>query len=443
MNSTRRLLVLALVASSLSATLAAAPASAAMRSWVGRVTFVSDGDTFEIDLNRDGVADEVIRMVGINTPEGHYRKGRVWGGTCHSLAARNFLANKIEGKRVELRAQNPASTASYARRLRFVHLLDGTDVNALMLKKSFAVAYPHEQEPARNARYTQLANAAARNGQRIWNPKACGRGPKQYLDPYLKVRLRWDANGNDEENLNGEYTRIENSHPTEALSLKGWILRDTSSYYYFFKDRAVVPPKGSVTVHAGAAPSTHGDGWSEDGKRVHYHYYWAHSCRIAPECRSKSLFNNAYLADGTPVGDGAYLYDPDRDLRKYMNYPCYGTCVDPKGQSLELKVQAVSPPGEGMNGEWVKLRNIGSARVDMSGYMVVSGPWTYEFLRGSYIDPGEVLTLYVGSPEATHPLPDRLHQYWRQTKERGIFAGSGETLKVESMEMRLVKKLSW
>jgi hypothetical protein len=41
-----------------------------------------------------------------------------------------------------------------------------------------------------------------------------------------------------------------------------------------------------------------------------------------------SPFENA-TDDGRSLGDGAYLFDPQGDIRAWMTYPCVGTCPQP------------------------------------------------------------------------------------------------------------------
>lgn len=442
MKTSRRFLSVALLLSCITAGLGAPPASAALKSWTVKVIKVDDGDTFKADSDGDGDIDYVVRMIGINTPEGRFASKGVWNpdyGTCHSKAARDRLAKLILGKRVVLKASSFASTGAQNRKLRFVHLLDGRDVNAIMLRESWAVAYPNDIEPSRNKAYITLARAAknAATPRRVWNPAACGEGPNQ--DMQLKVRLRWDANDNDETNLNQEYVRIENPNPiafelnTSGAANGGWVLRDSSSEYYYFKPGVAIPANGSLTVHTGS-------GTDGAGSELHKRYYWN---------QTRSLFGNETTSRGQTLGDGAYLYDPridqnrGRDLRFFMEYPCLSNCADPIGQKLELTVNYDGPGNDDKfpKGEWVNIRNTDPLEtVDISGYMVESHPWTYEIERDTTLAPGERLRIYGGKD-----TPTRLAQYWGNTT-KSMFAmpeDGGDTVRIRSMEGKLAKRFRW
>ena len=43
------------------------------------------------------------------------------------------------------------------------------------------------------------------------------------------------------------------------------------------------------------------------------------------------------------MGDGAYLFDPQGDLRASMTYPCRIACTDPYQGAVERDGQAARP----------------------------------------------------------------------------------------------------
>lgn len=98
-------------------------------SCFGKQTFVArviDGDTFETE------SGEKVRLIGINAPEMSDFFGQ---------EAKEYLSGLIEGKLVELRADNLSNDRDrYQRLLRYV-IIDGIDINNMMVSEGFAFAY--------------------------------------------------------------------------------------------------------------------------------------------------------------------------------------------------------------------------------------------------------------------------------------------------------------
>ncbi len=104
------------------------------------------------------------------------------------------------------------------------------------------------------------------------------------------VNINYDAEGNDNENPNGEWVEIKNTGST-AVNLKGFVLEDESQHKFIFPDFVLNPGK-TVRVYSGSGTST-----SES-------LYWG----------SKSaIWNND--------GDTACLYDSNGKLIDTYKYP--------------------------------------------------------------------------------------------------------------------------
>jgi hypothetical protein len=121
----------------------------------------------------------------------------------------------------------------------------------------------------------------------------------------LGLTVHPNAKGNDFENVNGERVKITNYDPVTPVALDGWWVRDSALRRYYFPAWAVVPPGGSVTVRVGIGTDTETT------------FYWG---------LSSPVFENA-RPDGRGMGDGAYLFDPEGDLRAWMMYPCRFACT--------------------------------------------------------------------------------------------------------------------
>lgn len=95
-------------------------------TWI--VTRIVDGDTIEV-RNESGWED-VIRLIGIDTPE---------NGRCGFQESSQFVTELLEGKAVELVEGGTQNTDRYGRHLRYVEIKD-IDVGRALLDAGWAIA---------------------------------------------------------------------------------------------------------------------------------------------------------------------------------------------------------------------------------------------------------------------------------------------------------------
>ena len=120
------------------------------------------------------------------------------------------------------------------------------------------------------------------------------------------------------------------------------------------------------------------------------------------------------------MGDGAYLFDPQGDLRAYMTYPCRVTCTDPYQGAVEVTAK---PRGR----EVVTVRNTAAFAIDLDGYRLHSPPYGYAFPRESVLQPGEEMTIETRGD----PLEDSsLEKHWGLPKS--ILNDGGDKIRVTS-----------
>ena len=269
--------------------------------WTGTVTFVADGDTLDVDVAGDGTRRPVrVRITGIQAMEQtvYASDPRRRRGECHALAATRRLERLISrsGGRVRLAAQEPASRSGTRMRRSIAVRFGGGwhDVGPILVGEGHALWLPNPVEHAWNAELARLSEDAARAGRRLWDPDACGPGPE--APGALGLVLKWDADGDDARNVNGEWMRVVNRSGA-PVPLGGWWVRDSHLRRFRFPAWAVVAPGSAVTVHVG--------GGSADGSAFHWGL-------TAP------AFENADPSRG--MGDGAYLFDPHGDLRAWVIY---------------------------------------------------------------------------------------------------------------------------
>ena len=117
-------------------------------------------------------------------------------------------------------------------------------------------------------------------------------------------------------------------------------------------------------------------------------------------CLKESAFENVTAGFGT-MGDGAYLFDPQGDLRASQIYPCLVACSDPLAGKVRLDVQP-------RRDESISIANTSGGPVDLGGHLVklhnAGKPdqfvFGYPFRPGTVLAPGETLRIDPGgSPD--------------------------------------------
>jgi hypothetical protein len=166
------------------------------------------------------------------------------------------------------------------------------DTGSVLMREGLTLWFPDIDDYAWNAAYRRLQQQAALAHRGLWNDHACGAGPDAGVK--LGVHVNWDAPG-----PNGEWVRIDNHDPFTTVSLADWWVRDSGLRRFTFPPGTAVPPMGHVTLYVGSGTS--------DGSNFHWGL-------------PTSIFDQE-LDDERAMGDGAYLFDPQGDLRAADVYP--------------------------------------------------------------------------------------------------------------------------
>lgn len=117
----------------------------------------------------------------------------------------------------------------------------------------------------------------------LWAPDACGTAVSAEVQI---VHIEYDAPGNDNFNLNGEWVEILNGDET-AVDLTGWVLKDESaSHRYTFPNGFTLQPGATAFVYTGCG---------QDSATA---LYWCES--------GSAVWNNS--------GDTGFLLDPSGNL---------------------------------------------------------------------------------------------------------------------------------
>ena len=193
---------------------------------------VIDGDTLILE-NGDRV-----RLIGINAPE----KNQFYYGE-----AKEKLKEMVEGKVILLESDR-VDKDKYGRLLRYVYL-NKTNVNLYLVLNGYAISYPFEE----NEKYLKKFEAAERIAKDekigIWVPSKIFINNESVINCFNVTSFHWDAEGNDNLNLNDEYVTLQNlcNFP---INLSGWDISDRSNKEYIFKNFVLKPGK-NFTLYSG------------------------------------------------------------------------------------------------------------------------------------------------------------------------------------------------
>jgi endonuclease YncB( thermonuclease family) len=185
---------------------------------------VIDGDTFLL------TSGETVRMLGINTPEiDRY----------YYSEAKEILDIMIGGKQVTLE-RDITDRDSYGRLLRYVYT-GSLFVNLEMIIRGYANVYTLPPDVMHSEDLLEAERYARENKLGLW---------AETLNPYsIGLFLNFDAEGDDRENLNGEYLILRNED-TSDHNIKGWTVKDSGTSIYEFK-RFVFSKGAEITLFTG------------------------------------------------------------------------------------------------------------------------------------------------------------------------------------------------
>jgi endonuclease YncB( thermonuclease family) len=382
--------------------------------WTGKATFVADGDTIYVDVDGDGSRRSFpVRITGINAMEQTTYTSRASQrrGECHAVEATARLDQLLKGSRYKVRllAQDPDSRSFHRlRRTVYVrHKGRWIDVARTLLAEGHVLWFENWQEIAWNRDYSILQGRAMQAGQNLWSSGYCGFGPNEGQP--IQMLVNWDADGDDALDPDGEWVRIKNLDPVNPLPLGGWWLRDAGQRRYRFPGTATIAPGGYVTVYVG------------DGDNTDDEFYW--------RMRKPQFANVSHDARG--IGDGAYLFDPQGDVRASFLYPCRENCFDPNAGALALDVTYRGK-------ESVRITNTGAAPIDLEPYRLVTPGYGYSFAPGSVVQPGQTMRVRIYESEDDDSA---LIRYW--TPGKHILDNGGDIVQLRRYDDVLVGCFAW
>lgn len=133
-----------------------------------KVTKVTDGDTIHIEM--DG-RDEVVRLIGINTPETVDPRRPV---QCFGKEASSRMKELAGGKIVRLEYDESQNVRdAYDRILAYVYLEDEQMINRKMIAEGYAYEYTYLKPYKYHKEFRELQVLARTSERGLWNPSTC------------------------------------------------------------------------------------------------------------------------------------------------------------------------------------------------------------------------------------------------------------------------------
>ncbi len=182
---------------------------------------VIDGDTIKTNIG-------TIRLLGINAPE---------IGEAYYQEAKDFLKQMIERKNITIEGKE---TDRYGRLLRYIYFKN-IFVNLELVKRGYAHIYTHK-----GIKHELLVaeQTAKQNNIGIWKKG-------NYSKCFYVSEFVWDAYGDDNKNLNGEYFTLKNK--CKPININSWTIKDRNRIIYTFSNFVA---NSTLTVYTGCGNNT-------------------------------------------------------------------------------------------------------------------------------------------------------------------------------------------
>jgi len=401
-------------------------ASATLIEETAVITHIADGDTFDVRYPGD-TEDTRIRFLGVQAMEIHPTAP----GTPNDCWADDATQRLIEltggvGATVTLRAKDASTEIRYRLARHVFTQIDGKEVNVVktLLEEGLTFAFPHATEDTYNEEYMLAEKEAKVNGLGLWSSTNHCSTPADSANTHFEIQVHFDADGEDNVNLNDEWVKVKNTSG-RTVDISGWWLRDSALNFFRFPKGTILLDNEELIVHGGS------------GTNSSNVFFWGNT---------ESIFDNFgdavylvdYLDDSVNPNDDIY---PKGNIKASFIYPCVGECSD----TLQGKVKIVAhydAEGEddsNLNDEWIRISNISSETIDLKNYLVHSAPQgsdSYFFSKSTPLNAGESLYLYIGNG-----TDEPLKKYWGKSKS--ILANEGDRVWIDTLDGRLIDDFSW
>ena len=243
-----------------------------------------------------------------------------------------------------------------------------------MINEGHALWLPGRAEDATNVRYSVLTQRAAAAQRGLFSPNYCGIGPNEGHP--IRLWANWDADGNDGEDVNGEWVKIRNYDPVNPLPLGGWYVRDTGLRRFTFPPGAVASRRTPrCTVYAG------------QGESFGSEFFWNLTAPVFENIDARRPRHRRRRLPVRPAGRHPRLDDlPLPDQLRRPRTRARSRSTQPEAATRSSRCATTRP-----------------SAIDLENYLLKSKPYSYAFPPGS--DPParrDDARLHPGRPGRRH-----------------------------------------
>jgi endonuclease YncB( thermonuclease family) len=395
------------------------------------ITKISDGDTIDVQIDGEDQTKS-IRVLGIQTME-------VNPGDIPNDCYADEATRRIEeitggvGARVILRSQNPNAIDRFGRLRRHVFVVNnGKEVNIgkRLLEEGLAFSLTMDNETIYDAEYAQIAQIAKSKSLGLWSSigiSSANHCPvsADSANSSFEIVANFDANGDDNQNVNGEWIKIKNTSG-RSVDISHWWLRDSALYFFRFPSSTVLENGEEVTVFIGKGQNTKNT------------FYWGKDFPILDNTWD-GIYLHDYLDYGTDYSNSRDL--PRGNIKAAFLYPCLTECTDDLKNKIFITANPDAPGNDqqNVNGEWIQITNIFHKDIDLKNYLLhysEQGSQSYYFHQTTILHPHDVLTLHMGKGTDT-----RLQKY--VGKSTPILANTKGKAWLTTMDGIQISSFSW
>jgi len=238
----------------------------------------------------------------------------------------------------------------------------------------------------------------------------CVGGCSDNLEGKISIIAHYDAQGDDNNNLNGEWITVTNTS-SSSIDLKNYLIHsepEGSDNYYFDKN---TPLKSGEKLYLYIGSGT-------DTALVKY---WG---------KTTSILANAK--------DRVWLDTLDGILIAEYSWPSSNTNKDPLEGKVSINVQydAIGDDNYNPNGEWVTINNLSSSAINIQDYSIKMNSYSYYFDKSTNITANSYIRLFIGA--GTDSLKK---YYWKNSA--GIMANAGGEVTFVNIANELVTSTKW
>ena len=199
-----------------------------------KVSYVIDGDTIKLSTG------ESVRLIGINAPEK--------GEKCYE-EAKTYLEEWVLENEDILLEEDIEDKDQYGRLLRYV-FVDVYNVNHRMILEGLAHKYEYGSNTKYSSLFEEAENKAKENKGCLWE-----KSEEDYADCFIITNFHFNAEGNDNYNLNDEYVTLKNKCNYQ-IDMGGWTIKDNTASHIYYFPQFIVSGESSFTLYTGIGTDT-------------------------------------------------------------------------------------------------------------------------------------------------------------------------------------------